>query len=179
MTDEQVTIRAVVAGDRDSFRLLVQRYERPVFCLLQNLLSDRQLCEDVAQETFLAAYNNLGHYDPARAQFSTWLLTIARNRCINLLNSRRIESVDLLPEPIDAERPEDRLAQTELCQRLDDALCRLPLEQRTVFVLGMVMELPYEQIAGIEGVELGTVKSRMHRAKKKLGEMIEELSELL
>ncbi len=65
MTDEQATIRAVVAGDRDGFRLLVQRYERPVFCLLHNLLPDRQLCEDVAQETFLAAYRNLGSYDPA------------------------------------------------------------------------------------------------------------------
>ncbi len=177
MTDEQTTIRAVLAGDPDQFRLLVQRYQRPVFCLLRNLLPDRQLCEDVAQETFLAAYKNLRTYDPARARFSTWLLTIARNRCINLLNSRRFESADLPQEPIDGARPEDRLIQHELWQRLDDALCTLPPEQRTVFVLGMIMELPYDQIARIEGIEPGTVKSRMHRARKKLGEMIQELPE--
>ncbi len=179
MTDEQATIQAVLAGDRDGFRLLVERYERPVFCFLQNLLSDRQLCEDVAQETFLAAYRSLRKYDPARAQFSTWLLTIARNRCINLLRSRRFQTHEPLPEAVDMERPEDRLAREEFCQRLDVALCELPVEQRTVFVLGMIMELPYDQIARIEGIEPGTVKSRMHRAKKRLGVMMEELSEQL
>jgi RNA polymerase sigma-70 factor (ECF subfamily) len=178
MNDVQATIQAVLAGDRDRFRLLVERYQRPVFCLLQNLLPDRHLCEDVAQETFLAAYNSLRTYDPARARFSTWLLTIARNRSINLLNSRRTESVELPQEPIDGERPEDRMVQRELWQRLDEALGRLPQQQRTVFVLGMIMELPYDQIARIEGVGLGTVKSRMHRARKKLGEILAGLSEL-
>ncbi len=177
MIDEQATIRAVLTGDRDQYRSIVERYERPVFCLLQNLLPDRHLCEDLAQEAFLAAYRNLQTYDPARAAFLTWLLTIARNLCINQLKSRRVQSADSLPDPIDDHRPESQLERDELCERLDAALCSLPVEQRTVFVLGSIMELPYDQIARIEGVELGTVKSRMHRARKKLAEMIEELSE--
>ncbi len=177
MIDEQATIRAVLTGDRDQYRSIVERYERPVFCLLQNLLPDRHLCEDLAQETFLAAYRSLQTYDPARAAFLTWLLTIARNLCINQLKSRHIQSADSLPDPIDDQRPDAQLVRNELCERLDAALCSLPVEQRTVFVLGSIMELPYDQIARIEGVELGTVKSRMHRARKKLAEMIEELSE--
>jgi RNA polymerase sigma-70 factor (ECF subfamily) len=179
MIDEPATIREVLAGDRDAFRSLIERYQRPVFSLLRNLCDDEQLCEDVAQETFLAAYRNLSRYDPARAQFSTWLLTIARNRCVNALNSRRVEPVEKLPEPIEVERPEDGLVQSEFCGRLDAALSELPLEQRTVFVLAEVMEMSHNQIAAIQSIELGTVKSRLHRAKRKLQEMIEELSERL
>ena len=179
MTDEQAAIQAVLAGQTERFRWLVERYERPVFCLLWNLLPDRHLCEDIAQETFLAAYKSLHRFDPARACFATWLLTIARNRALNGLKARRLDSLDSLPEPIDVAGPDERLACDELKMRLDAALNRLPLEQRTAFVLGIIMELPYDKIAQIEGVEVGTVKSRIHRARKKLAETVQEVSELL
>ena len=69
MNDEYQLIQRVLDGQTDGFRLLVERYERPVFCLVRNLVVDSHECEDLAQDTFLAAYKNLGSYDPRRSAF--------------------------------------------------------------------------------------------------------------
>ena len=73
MTEETGIIKAVLEGDTESFRLLVQRYQKPVVRMIANIINDRHICEDVAQEVFLAAYKKLPSFDPARSSFSTWL----------------------------------------------------------------------------------------------------------
>src|SRR5262249_16336034 len=77
-------IRRTLAGDTEAFRLLVVRYQRPLFGFIRNLVGGTE-SEDVAQDVFLAAFANLASFDPARATFSTWLFTIARNRCLAAL----------------------------------------------------------------------------------------------
>lgn len=175
MNSDQDIIERILRGDRDSFRLLVKRYENRVFCFVRNLLRDAHATEDIAQETFLSAYENLRSYDSGQALFSTWLLTIARNKCLNAIKKHRPIPVKQLPEPQDSRSPDSRLEQTEFYARFDEALDTLPFPQRTAFVLAEIQGLSYEEIGRIEQVKIGTVKSRIARAKEKLRELLQTL----
>jgi RNA polymerase sigma-70 factor (ECF subfamily) len=168
MTEEIGIIKAVLEGDTESFRLLVQRYQKPVVRMIANFINDRHICEDVAQEVFLAAYKKLPSFDPARSSFSTWLFTIARNKSINVGKKRRIPSTGNPPEEPDFSEPVDTLIRDELFVELDKALKSLSPGHRRALVLAEFENLPYEQIAQIEGVRIGTIKSRINRAKHRL-----------
>lgn len=168
MDEDQDVIRRVLGGDVESFRLLVRRYERPLHGLIRNLVRDVHDGEDIAQEVFLTAYRRLAAYDPAQGAFSTWLLTIARNKCLNALKKRRPAALDRLPESSSSRTPDAELAEAEWFRQLDAALAALPFAQKSVFVLAEIQELSLEEISRIEGVPIGTVKSRLGRAKEKL-----------
>ena len=168
MIEEISIIKAVLDGDVDSFRLLVQRYQRPVTSMIKNMINDRHTCQDIAQDVFFTAYKKLASFDPARSNFATWLFTIARNKSLNALKKKRTFSMSELPEKIDPHNPSDDLAQKEFFDKLDMKLQTLPTRQKTAFVLAEFEKLPYEQIAQIEGVRVGTIKSRINRAKEKL-----------
>jgi RNA polymerase sigma-70 factor (ECF subfamily) len=173
MTEETGIIRAVLEGDTESFRLLVQRYEKPIIRMIANLINDRHICEDVAQEVFLAAYKKLPSFNPARSSFSTWLFTIARNKSINAMKKKRILSAGNPPENPDFTEPIDTLVRDELFIKLDQALKLLNPKQRRAIVLAEFEKLPYEQIARIEGVRPGTIKSRVNRAKHRLKSVLD------
>lgn len=173
MIEETGIIRAVLEGDTESFRLLVQRYQKPLIRMIANLINDRHICEDIAQEVFLTAYKKLPSFDPARSSFSTWLFTIARNKSINSIKKREIISVSNPPENPDFTEPGDSLIRDELFVKLDRALKSLCFKHRRALVLAEFENLPYEQIAQIEGVRIGTIKSRINRAKHKLKSALE------
>ena len=105
MIEELEVIQRVLDGDIESFRLLVERYAGPVTRMIRNVTGDSHTCEDLAQETFLAAYAKLGTFDPDRSQFSTWLFTIARNKAVNAARRRKPRYMADPPERADAERP--------------------------------------------------------------------------
>ena len=168
MTEDTGIIRAVLEGNTESFRLIVQRYQEPVIRMIANLISDRQVCEDIAQEVFLAAYKKLPSFDPARSSFPTWLFTIAKNKSINVMKKRRIPSMGNPPENPVFSEPADSLIRGELFIELDKAMNSLSPGHRRALVLAEFENLPYEQIAQIEGVRIGTIKSRINRAKHRL-----------
>ncbi len=172
MTDEAEVIRRVVAGDVDRFRLLVERYQRPVFRMIRNLVGNPHTCEDIAQEVFLTAFHRLADFDPGRAGFSTWLMTIARNKCLNALKKKQPAPAGDLAAGACWQTPSDDLAEKELSERLDEALEALPLGQKTAFVMAELVGLSYDQIASIEGVEVGTIRSRVSRAKQRLRSLL-------
>ena len=177
MIEELEVIQRVLAGDAESFRLLVERYAGPVARMVRNLTGDSHTCEDLAQEVFLAAYTKLGTFDPGRSRFSTWLFTIARNRAVNALKKKKPRYVATPPECVDARTPEKEMQKRELFDTLGRELRNLPLNQRTAFVLGQIEQLPYETIAQIEGVRVGTIKSRVNRARSKLMEALKRFEE--
>jgi len=179
IVNESDVIRRVLAGDGESFRLLVERYGGPVARLIRNLTGDNQACEDLAQEVFLTAYEKLATFDPGRSQFVTWLFTIARNKSVNAARKKRPVYLPEPPELAGQATPEDTLARQEFLAALDRELLALPLEQRTAFVLAEFEHLAYEQIAQIEGVRLGTVKSRISRARDKLMEALNRFGDTL
>ena len=168
MTREIEVIRQILQGDIESFRLLLERYERPVVRMVRNITNNLESYEDIAQDVFFTAYRKLASFDPARSSFSTWLFTIARNKSLNVLRKKRVLSMGELPERADSREPSDNMARKEFFEKLDRELQALPSRQRRAFVLAEFEKLPYEQIAQIEGVRIGTVKSRINRAKKRL-----------
>ncbi len=168
MNDDERIISQVLSGDTAAYRLLVSRHERSVFGFVTNLVRNGADVDDISQEVFVAAFTHLDSFDPKRAKFSTWLLTIARNRCCNFLKRRLLTTGDVGELVSDALPPETEAVARETWNQLDAALDRLSIEQRAAFVLAEIQELPLAEIAAIEGVPLGTVKSRLSRAKENL-----------
>jgi RNA polymerase sigma-70 factor (ECF subfamily) len=177
MSDDLPVIRRVLDGDLDAFRVLVRRHEGPLHGLIRNLIPDAHEAEDVAQDVFLTAYRRLASYDPGRAAFSTWLLTIARNKCLNAFKRRRPVPLDGLPESAGGRPPERELAEAEWFRLLDRALEALPFEQKTAFVLAEIQGLSLDEVGRVEGVPVGTVKSRLSRAKAKLRSLLGRTAE--
>ena len=177
MNDDLDAIQRVLAGDVDSFRRLVERYQRPLWTMVRNLTPHSIDHEGVAQEVFLAAFRCLASYDPKRSAFSTWLFTIARHRCSNELARRRPGTCAELPDVADLRSPERAASEAELFLQLDAALDALPFEQRSAFVLAQLQGLSYEEVGRIEGVGVGTVKSRIARARQKLRCLLRHIAE--
>jgi RNA polymerase sigma-70 factor (ECF subfamily) len=170
--DAQVVAR-VLAGETSACRDLVGRHQQSVFRFAWNLIGDEHEAEDVTQEVFVAAFSHLGSYDSKRAGLQTWLLTITRNRCINHLKRKRPTVVDdAIREKVESADSCDS-EREEFWRDLTAALEGLPLDQKTAFVLAEIEELPYAEIAKIEQTTLGTVKSRVHRAKQRLRAVLE------
>lgn len=168
MTSENQIVGQVLAGKTSEFRKLVERYQQPVFRFARNLIGDEHDAEDITQEVFLAAFGHLASYNAKQASLLTWLFTITRNRCVNYLKRTRpvidgetIANTQPSASNIDA-------ARSEFWVLLDKALEALPIDQKTAFVLAEIEGLPYADIARIEQTTLGTVKSRIHRAKQRL-----------
>lgn len=168
MNEDVNIIRDILNGDIDSFKFLVQRYQKPVISMIKNIINDPHLCEDIAQDVFFAAFRKLKSFDSARSSFSTWLFTIAKNKSLNALKKKRILSINPIPEKADTNTPSENLQNKEFFDMLDKALYDLPVKQKVAFVLAEFENLPYQEIAQIQGVRTGTVKSRINRAKVKL-----------
>lgn len=171
----------IKSGELEAFRELVERYQGRVFCFVCNMVRNKSDAEDLVQEVFVAAFRKLSSFDSERAQFSTWLLTIARNRCLNHLQRASVSATTSLDHmTLDREsviaQPVDAVLSDETFSRLDAALDRLPLEQRAAFVMAEIQDMPYQEIALIEEVELGTIKSRVSRAKQRLRELLSDLN---
>jgi len=173
--EETDVIHQVLRGNVDSFRVLVERYQRPVIRIIRNITNDNNIGEDIAQDVFLTAYKKLRTFDRARSNFSTWLFTITRNKSLNALKKKRPVSMSQLPDKTDGRDPYGDLSEKEFFDKLDRILLTLPDRQKTAFVLAEFERLPYEQIAQIEGVRIGTIKSRINRAKNKLKVALRDL----
>jgi RNA polymerase sigma-70 factor (ECF subfamily) len=177
MTQELQIIREVLDGDIESFRLIVERYEKPVVRMVRNITCDGHTAEDVAQDVFLTAYRKLGSFDMGRSSFATWLFTIARNKSINVLRKKRPQPIGDPPEQAALHEPSEAMSQRELLAELDNQLAQLPGAQRRAFVLAEFEQLSYEQIAQIEKSRIGTIRSRISRAKGKLRSAIARFCE--
>jgi RNA polymerase sigma-70 factor (ECF subfamily) len=168
MPEDSDIVKHVLNGDVDSFRILVERYQRPVLSMIQRLIWDSHRCEEIGQDVFVMAFRKLSAFDPARSQFSTWLFTIARNLSINALKKKIPVPMENLPEMPDSRDPSDALSEKELFTQLDETLKTLPGKLQRAFILAEFEQMPYEEIARIEGARLGTIKSRINRARVRL-----------
>ncbi len=180
MDQERVWIEGARAGDRQAFARLVEVYKRPVYNLAYRMLGNPSDAEDVAQETFLRAYAQLGRYDPQR-KFASWLLAIAAHYAIDLLRRRHADvvSLDDLPawQPLAAQTtdPEDAAMERDTHDRVQALLDRLPADYRLVIVLRYWHDLSYDEIATATGSTVSAVKSRLHRARLMLVEDTESI----
>ncbi|HLS82811.1 MAG TPA: RNA polymerase sigma factor RpoE [Steroidobacter sp.] len=184
-TDQQLVER-VQAGDKAAFNLLVLKYQHRVLKLVSRFVSDQVEAEDVAQEAFIKAYRALGSFRGDSA-FYTWLYRIAINTAKNALVSNRRRPVDFdldLQDPDqyerharlkDADTPEGVLLTEEIRQVVERAMEQLPEDLRTAIVLRELEGLSYEEIAEAMDCPVGTVRSRIFRAREAIDKKLKPL----
>jgi RNA polymerase sigma-70 factor (ECF subfamily) len=178
--DDVLLIDEVLAGDTSAFGQLVIKYQDRLFNTLSYVVGSREEAEDVVQDAFVQAFVKLGTFQRASA-FYTWLYRIAFNLAISRKRRKRPElSVDGVreltgDEPVDdGDAPGDRIEQQESAQRVQAALDRVSEEHRVILVLREMEGFCYEKIAGVLEVPVGTVRSRLHRARLALREELSE-----
>jgi RNA polymerase sigma-70 factor (ECF subfamily) len=159
-------------GDEEAFQLIFTRYGRPILSFIQNLVQNRALAEELAQETFVRAYRNLGGLRDDR-HLSTWLFGIARNVVresarAHRRDERRVTLDD--PESLELEStgrlPEGVMLDRELNEVIGQALLELDEDKRIVFTLRIFHEMSYEEIRRITGHSVGKLKTDLHRARQ-------------
>jgi RNA polymerase sigma-70 factor (ECF subfamily) len=178
-------------GRESAYREILARYERPVFSLVYRMVRDRALSEDLAQETFVRAFNAIESYNP-KYKFSSWIFKIANNLTIDHLRKKRLDtvSIDGSPHATTAEErastrllvedggetPERYVENMELGSQIEVAIGGLREEYRTVVLLRHVEGYAYDEIAEIMGIPLGTVKTYLHRARGELKDALAHLT---
>ena len=175
---DEALLAGMASGDPEAATGFIRRYQARVYGLALAILSDRSAAEEVAQEAFLRAWKHGAGFDPRRGQVSTWLLTITRNLAVDALRLRRAEPLDpgtlmdLLETGLD-EAFEEPLVKADEMQRLRQALAGLPRDQRAAVVQAGFLGRTAREISDIEGVPLGTVKTRIRSALLKLRTVLE------
>lgn len=185
--DEALLIAQSKQGDTEAFNRLVVRYQGQVFNLAYRMLGNRAAAEDATQETFLSAFQKLESFHAGN--FRAWLLRIAVNACRDYLRSghhRKTLSLEGLAEedpttafPSNNESPEDYALRRELQEAIAQGLKTLPPDQRLAILLVDVQGLSYEEAAQVMSVPVGTVKSRLSRARLAMRSFLLGKKELL
>jgi RNA polymerase sigma-70 factor (ECF subfamily) len=165
-TDEQI-VKQVLLGRTDSFKIIIERYQKKIFCIGIRFYNNEEDSYDFTQEVFIKAYESLGSY-AGRAPFRFWLTKIAYNHAINRINVKRIEAE--IPEQIQSKdiTPEAEHLRMEICGILHDAVKQLPSQYRICVDLYFFLGLTYNEISEITGYPVNTIKSNVLRAKKML-----------
>jgi RNA polymerase sigma-70 factor (ECF subfamily) len=174
--DEELVVR-IRAGELDSFEILMRRHNARLYRTARAILRDDSEAEDVLQDAYVRAYEHL-HEFAGRARFSTWLTRIAVHEALARLRRRkRFDSLDSQPEEFEmparsGSSPEQQASDLEMGPVLERAIDALPVEFRSVFVLRAVEELTGAETAECLGIPEETVKTRLHRARGRLQEML-------
>jgi RNA polymerase sigma-70 factor (ECF subfamily) len=186
--DEPALISEAQNGDLNAFNRLVLEYQSTVYNLAYRIMGENDSAADAAQEAFISAYKNLRHY--RGGSFKAWLLRIVTNACYDELRRRKrrpaasLEALTVVEKGPDAEAeaslvskdesPEDFAERHQLAQQLQACLDRLPEDMRTVVVMSDVMGMEYAEIAANTGTALGTIKSRLSRARARMRDCLRQ-----
>ncbi|MBI5566450.1 MAG: sigma-70 family RNA polymerase sigma factor [Chloroflexi bacterium] len=188
--DEAALIQAARQGNLDAFNTLVLTYQHQVYNLAYRIMGEEAAASDATQEAFISAYKNLKSF--RGGSFKSWLLRIVTNACYDDLRHRKRRPATSLDELTDGEDgeaefdvpapddgPETIAQRHELAGLIQQGITTLPDDQRIVLVLSDVQGMSYEEIASMTNSNLGTVKSRLSRARAKLREYLQGRGELL
>ena len=184
--DDSAVVAAFLGGEERAFQELVDRYQTRLLNFVYRTIGDREKAEDLVQEVFIRVYRHLHRFDASK-KFSTWIYTIASNLAKNKLRNRSRNPLVLFQtitkhwqdeeRPLQFEdalsRPDDLYRKRHLRELVEEATSRLPEHHRQVFVLRELEGKSYEEIAEITNCNLGTVKSRLNRARNSFAEIIE------
>ena len=189
LSDKDVIAQAREGRD-SAFRELIRRYERPVFSVIYRMVRDRELSEDLAQDTFIKVLNALDKYDPSY-KFSSWIFKIAHNTTVDHLRKKRPDTLSLEGSPhartqeqaeatsftpVDTSgSPEYYAESQEIGSEIEAAIGEIRPEYREAILLWHVEGRPYDEIAEIMDLPLGTVKTYIHRGRNELRKKLEHL----
>jgi RNA polymerase sigma-70 factor (ECF subfamily) len=183
--DDSGVVAAFLDGNKRAFGELVERYQNRLLNFIYRTTGDRERAEDLVQETFIRVYRHLHRFDQSK-KFSTWIYTISSNLAKNELRNRSRNPLVLFQtlmknrqadeRPLEWEdntyRPDDLFRKRHLKSQVDAAVDQLPEHHRTVFILREMEGKTYEEIAEITATNLGTVKSRLNRARNNFAQLI-------
>jgi len=186
--DDSGVVAAFLDGEKRAFGELVERYQTRLLNFVYRTTGDRERAEDLVQETFIRVYRHLHRFDQSK-KFSTWVYTIASNLAKNELRNRSRNPLVLFQtikknwdadsRPLEWEdntyRPDDLFRKRHLKSMVENTVDQLPEHHRTVFILREMEGKTYEEIADITGANLGTVKSRLNRARNNFAQLIAPL----
>jgi RNA polymerase sigma-70 factor (ECF subfamily) len=184
--EDTALVNAYLEGETRSFDVLVERYQTRLLNFVYRIVGDRERAEDLVQEVFVRVYRHLGRFDRSK-KFSTWIYTIASNLAKNELRNRSRNPLVLFTSmtkgwedeerPLEFEdptsRPDDLFRKRHVREMVESSVAQLPTHHREVFVLREIEGRSYEEIAEITHCNLGTVKSRLNRARNSFAEIIE------
>lgn len=179
---ENGLILLAARGDHRAFTNLVTRYDQTVYNFAFKVCRNRNKAEEVLQDTFVNVYRKLNQYD-GKSKFSTWLYSIVTNNCLMKNRQRKIDESSVKVEMLgnietpvyrEFQNPLDVLVSSELQEKLDKAILKLPVDYRVVFVLRDIEELTAQETADILKISVPAVKSRLHRARFFLREQLNE-----
>ena len=188
MTDNEI-IKLCRTGDRDAFNLLMQKHQDRVFGMAYSLLSDYEDAKDASQEVFIKVYKSIASFK-GQSEFTTWLYVICRNVCNDILRKRQknrniVFSLDDDSDnnPVneiksDEPSPEEQVELSETQKAVWDAINSLKLEHKEILIYSDIQHLSYEEIAHIIKCPVGTVKSRLNRARIALRKKLSDKREL-
>ena len=170
---DQAVIDRVLAGDRNAFGILIQRYSDPLYRHAYGMTGSADVAEDILQVSFIKAFHHLGE---VRGRFDAWVFRIVANGCKDWLkNIRRTHlSYEEDDQPSSFETPEEELDRGEMRRDLDTALAALPDSLREAFVMKHVEGRSYEEMAVLLDATVGALKMRVHRAREALQKLLEE-----
>jgi RNA polymerase sigma-70 factor (ECF subfamily) len=187
--DEQALIASARKGDARAFNQLVLLYQSMAYNLAYRILNDQDAAADATQDAFVSAFKAMRKF--RGGSFKAWILRIVTNACYDQLRSKQRRPTESLDDMLveqdyvgylrdDAEQPDELAERRELNRAIRGGIASLPPEQRTVLVLSDVQGLNYQEIVEVTGLSLGTVKSRLSRARTKLRDyLLEQKGELL
>jgi RNA polymerase sigma-70 factor (ECF subfamily) len=184
--EDTALVNAYLGGETRTFDVLVERYQTRLLNFVYRIVGDRERAEDLVQEVFVRVYRHLGRFDRSK-KFSTWIYTIASNLAKNELRNRSRNPLVLFTSmmkgwedeerPLEFEdptsRPDDLFRKRHVRELVESSVAQLPTHHREVFVLREIEGRSYEEIAEITHCNLGTVKSRLNRARNSFAEIIE------
>ena len=180
-TQERGIVLRCQNGDADAMGTLIIRYQHWVYNIAYGILGHHQDAEDVAQDAFVSAWENIGKFQ-FRSRFSTWLYRIVKNKCLNHIDQyqrRKTDPTEIDDSqpwvPLDTVTPEEEALRTEEKEIVHAALAKLKPSYREILVLRELRDMAYEEIAEILGCTLGRVKSRLHEARKALKKELERV----
>jgi RNA polymerase sigma-70 factor, ECF subfamily len=170
--DDRAAILACQRGDRSAFDRLVERHQKEIYRLCFRYVNNHEDASDLAQDSFVKAYRAIGRFRGDSA-FSTWLYRIAVNTCLNFRSARRIGQEELKETLADPGAPVvQTLQERERSQQVREAVTRLPEKQRATLILKIYQDLTHEEVAGILGSSVGTVKANLFHAVGNLRKML-------
>jgi RNA polymerase sigma-70 factor (ECF subfamily) len=175
---DQLPVPQARAGEPAAWDALFRRYQLPLYVYVFELVRHEQTSLDLVQETFIAAVKHLGSLRED-AKFGSWLFGIAHQKCLQHFRKRTEVLCDEAPEPPGEfeDAPDDLLIRREQEQEFMDLIDRLPLPQRSVLLLRFIEDFSLDEISRITETQLGTVKSRLHFAKRSLRKLLEAKNE--
>jgi len=186
MNDDKVLVEKTLEGDQGAFEMIIRKYQTAMFNYVGRMTGDRELARDLTQDIFVKAYSSLHTYRP-QFKFSTWLYKIASNTMIDFWRKKRIPAFSVDQYSQQEDRPDFQIPDsspsitaryevTQLRQRIEEVLKRIPAAMRELFIWRHINELSYEEIAEVKGIPVGTVKNRVFQAKEMIRRELERES---